>query len=223
MFNELLFLFHIILTMGCTLGALALGKEALVTTICALIMLANLFVLKQITLFGLTVTCSDVFIVGSVLGMNLLQEYFGKEEVKKAIWANLYISITYAVMSIVHISYVAAAADSMQEHYYPILLNSPRIIVASLLVCMLVQFIDRAIYAFLQQQYGQRYLVLRNIGATAATQLIDTVLFAFLGLYGLVDSIGDVIFMALIIKAGIIIIAGPCVKLSHFIIQRNDA
>lgn len=220
MLNELLFIAHIVITMAFAVGALALGKEALVATICFFIMLANLFVLKQIALFGLTVTCSDVFIVGSVLGMNLLQEYYGTAIVKTAIWANFYLSVMYAAMASIHVAYAPAAADTMHAHYLPILLNSPRIIIASVVVCLLVQFLDRAAYALLQQRYGQRYLIMRNILSTSMTQIVDTILFSFLGLYGLVDSIGDIILMSLAVKAVIITVAGPCVKLSRLVIRK---
>ena len=221
MLNELLFISHIVITMLFALGALALGKEALVATICFFIALANLFVLKQTVLFGLTVTCSDVFIVGAVLGMNLLQEYHGKEIVARTIWINFYLSVIYVVMGLLHVAYVAAVGDVMQGHYASILSNSPRIIIASMVVCLLVQYLDRALYDFLQKKYGQRYLVMRNIFSTAATQLVDTLLFSFLGLYGLVDSIGDIIIMSLAVKVVIITIAGPCVKLSHLIFRRG--
>ena len=41
--------------------------------------------LKQITLFGLNATASDIFAIGSLLGLNLLREIYGITEAKKAI------------------------------------------------------------------------------------------------------------------------------------------
>ena len=71
--NELIFLSQIFLISASTLAALYIGKEALISLICLQCVLANIFVLKEITLCGLTATGSDAFTVGIVLGLNLLQ------------------------------------------------------------------------------------------------------------------------------------------------------
>src|SRR6185295_1974808 len=103
MFNELLFLFHCITVAIFSLISLWLGPSALVAFICAQCILANLFVIKQTTLLGLTATCADAFTVGATLGLNLLQEYFGKEIAKKTIWINFFLLIFYAIISQIHL------------------------------------------------------------------------------------------------------------------------
>ena len=83
--NELVFFTSILAVSTFSLGVLSLGKEALVAFICLQGLLSNLFVTKQIMLFGLDVTSSDIFAVGTILSLNLLQEYYGPQIVKKAI------------------------------------------------------------------------------------------------------------------------------------------
>ena len=90
MINELIFIFHCLIIASSSLFALFLGSYGLVAFICIQCILANLFVIKQITLFGYTATCSDAFTVGATLGLNLLQEYFGKNITKKTIWINFF-------------------------------------------------------------------------------------------------------------------------------------
>ena len=82
--NECIFLLHVALVIGFALGALRLGKEALTAWVALQAVLANLFVIKQMTFLGFTVTCSDVFAIGSIAGLNLVQEFFGKESARKA-------------------------------------------------------------------------------------------------------------------------------------------
>jgi len=77
--NEFIFLLHIIIIAISSLVALRLGKEALVAYVCVLGILSNLFVTKQILLFGFNVIATDAFVVGAVLGLQLLQEYYGKK------------------------------------------------------------------------------------------------------------------------------------------------
>ena len=84
--NELFFIIHTIIIAGFALGSLALGSSALVAFVCLSCVLANLFVIKQITLFGLTATSADAFTVGATIGLNLLQEYFGKEIAKREVF-----------------------------------------------------------------------------------------------------------------------------------------
>ena len=84
--NEALFIIQIIVIVGFALGALKLGKETLITWVAIQALIANLFVLKQITLLGLHVTASDAFAIGSLLGLNFLQEYFDREDARKATW-----------------------------------------------------------------------------------------------------------------------------------------
>jgi len=59
MTNELIFLGYILTVSTATLVALRLGKEYLMGLIGSMVILANLFVLKKITLFGFTATASD--------------------------------------------------------------------------------------------------------------------------------------------------------------------
>ena len=80
--NELIFFAHVLISVALMLGALRFGRVVLVAAICLQEVLANLFVLKQVTLFGLEVTCSDAYAIGSIIGLNLLQEFYGKERAR---------------------------------------------------------------------------------------------------------------------------------------------
>src|SRR3972149_3921393 len=110
--NEILFSFHILLIIGFSLGALRLGKEALIALISMEALLANLLVLKQMTFFGLTITCTDVFAIGTILGLNLLQEYFGKESASKAAWICFFLLVFFALMSQIHLFYKPSYTDT---------------------------------------------------------------------------------------------------------------
>src|ERR1700704_2652696 len=103
--NELIFFLQTILILGFALGAFKLGKEALIAWVAIQALIANLFVLKQITLFGLDVTASDAFAIGSLLGLNFLQEYFNREEANKATWICFFFMIFFVLVSQIHLFY----------------------------------------------------------------------------------------------------------------------
>ena len=139
--NEILFFLHIITVIAFVLGSLAIGRNALIACICLQAVLANLFVVQQITLFGLNVTSSDVFAVGGVLGLNLLQEYYGKQIVKKTIWISFFIMLFYLAMSQFQILYTPNSFDQTHLMFVGILRFMPRIIIASLIVYLIVQIL----------------------------------------------------------------------------------
>lgn len=222
--NELIFIFHTIIIAAFSLGSLALGKSALVAFVCTQCILANLFVIKQITLFGLTATCADAFTVGATIGLNLLQEYFGKAIAKKAIWINFFLLIFYAIVSQIHIMYIPHSADEAQQYFIPLLTLMPRIVIASFSVYLITQMCDYYLYGILKKTFQDKYIIVRNYASVALCQLLDTVLFSFFGLYGIIDNIGEVIIISYLIKLASIIIATPFVGFSRTIykITNND-
>lgn len=209
-FNELIFLTQCTTIGLLVLGAIRLGKEALVVAVCIFSLLGNLFVLKQTSLFSLTVTGADAFIIGAILCLNALQEFWGKEIAKTAIYINTACLVVYALFSYIHLLYVPAACDITQEHFSAILCAAPRITFASLVVHFFVQFFDYYFYGFLKRRTGKnRFLIPRNYISLAVSQGIDTVFFSFLGLYGLVENIYHIMLMSYLIKLGAIFFITP--------------
>lgn len=212
--NEIIFFFHIILAVFSVLGALRLGKSALIALMATQGVLANLFVLKQISLFGLTVTCSDVFAIGTILSLNLLQEYFGKETAKKAIQISIWTLLFVCLMSQIHLVYVPALQDHTQTAFETLLSPNLRIVFASIGAFYLVQQIDVRLFSLLRGP-----LALRVGISLIVSQCLDTVLFSFLGLYGLVESIFDVILVSFCIKCLIVLASAPFVSFSKKVVK----
>ncbi|MBS0627331.1 MAG: queuosine precursor transporter [Verrucomicrobia bacterium] len=207
--NEYLFVLHIIFIFLATLGALRLGKTALSTWVCLQALFANLFVLKQITLFGFHVTASDVFAVGGILGLNLIQEFYGKKEAKKATTTCLYCLLLFAVLSKIHLLYKPSFMDENHPSYQAILDPAPRLFIASLITFYLVQKIDIKLFSKLKSSMSNSPFALRNLISLCTSQFLDTILFTFLGLYGMVFSFYDVIFVSFLTKVIVIAFLTP--------------
>jgi len=219
--NEIIFFFHIVIIALFTLGALRIGQEALIASLCTQSLLSNLLVTKQITLFGLNVTSTDVFAVGCIMTLNLIQEYFGTSSTIKAIKINFFMLIFYLVMTQFHLWYMPNIFDITQEHFIIILSPMMRIIIASLIVYTIVQIIDTQLYRYLKTKFSGNYLLARNIFSLLCTQLIDTVLFSFIGLYGIVESVTHIIIVSFLVKIIVIALASPCIFLSKFFVSKN--
>jgi uncharacterized integral membrane protein (TIGR00697 family) len=196
------------------LVSLKLGKEAIITSVSLQAILANLFVIKQITWFGWEITCSDVFAIGSIFSLNLLREYFGFELAKKAIWISFLSIVFFTVMSQVHLLYQPSLFDTTHIAFSKILTPAPRLLLASLATFMIVQQLDIRLFSFLKKQLKLSFWV-RNGLCVATTQFLDTVLFSILGLFSIVACLSDIIIVSYFVKIVIIALLTPltaCVK-----------
>jgi len=209
MANESLFIIQSLILAFSSLIALRLGSAALVALVCVQCILANLFVLKQISLCGLNATGADAFTIGATLCLNLLQEYYGKAIARKTIFINFSLLVFYAVVSQLHLWYTPSMFDTMQPHFQPLLMVMPRIVIASFSVFLISQWIDYALYGWLRERWKSRWLVVRNYSSLLISQGIDTALFSFFGLYGLVENLGQIIVVSYTIKVFAICIAVP--------------
>lgn len=198
--NEFVFFIQTFAIIGFALFALKLGKGALTAWVAVQALIANLFVLKQIHLFGFDVTASDAFAIGSLLGLNFLQEFFDREEANRATWICFFFMFFFAVVSQLHLLYQPSEHDLTQEAFSILLTPSPRLLAASMSVFFIVQQVDIRLFQFLKNTFPQASFPLRASISLVISQFLDTFLFSFAGLYGMVASIVDIIVISFIIK-----------------------
>ncbi len=209
--NEALFFLHIgaaLLFLGL---AVRMGKMALGIYVAISGVLANLFVVKQIELFGLHATASDVFAVGGILGLNLLQELFGVQAARQAVRASLSVLVLFACMSQIHLLYLPSPFGATQEAFVSILGTAPRIVAASIAVYALVQRADILFFAFLKR--GIAHFGARVFASLLLSQALDTALFSFFGLYGLVEGLFEIMLVSYGVKCAVIACSSPLAAL----------
>ncbi len=183
------------------------------TAVAVQAILANFFVLKQMTFLGFNVTCSDAFAIGSILSLNLLRENFGKEVATKAISSCFFFMVFFVVMSQIHLRFVPSALDTAHFAYVRLLSPAPRLLFASLIVFFLVQHLDIRCFGWISRILPHSSFPVRSSISLAFSQLVDTILFSFLGLYGMVSSILDIIIVSFLLKGCIILALGPLMTL----------
>lgn len=198
--NEIVFFLQIFCVAIGNLIMLRLGCVALTAYISLLGVLSNLLVCKEVVLFGFTVTASDSLAVGLILGLNLMQEWFGKIAVQKAILINFIISLFYLALTQIHLWHIAAPSDLAHLHYDEIFSFMPRLVIASLTSYLVVQIADSVFYRWMAVVTSGRWFTARNVVSLCSSELIDTVMFSFLGLYGAVSSVQDIIVFSYIVK-----------------------
>lgn len=219
--NPLILCLQVATISSMALIALRLGKESLIAWLSILAVAMNLFVLKQITLFGLNVTASDALAVGYLLGLNLIQEFFGRSLARKTVWVSFFASCGFTILSQMILNYAPNSFDLAHTHFLFIFSPAPRLMLASLASFLIVQLVDLAFFQFLRLKTHGKYLTLRTTAALILSQMLDTLLFSFLGLYGLVASVAHVIIMSLAIKGIIILLSAPFISLSKRIVPEH--
>lgn len=202
--NELILLIQIALVVGTSVLAARVSKEALFVLISLQAVIANLLVLKQVYLFGLHVTCSDAFAIGSILSLNLLQERFGREESQRATWLCFGSMLFFAISTQIHLLYTPSSLDTMHVHYVELLRPAPRLFLASIVSFFLVQQFDIRLYAFLKNRLSSWRWGARSTLSLLASQFLDTLLFSTLGLWGLVESLPQIFLFSYLMKVLII-------------------
>lgn len=221
MINELLFIAHVTSVCFASLFFARIGKEALISYISVLFLMANIFVIKQIDLFNFCVTSADAFIVGISFSCNLLQEFWDKESARRAIWISFASCVCYMLIAKIIVLYDPAQCDDTQIHFAHITANTIRITLASCIAYLITQFIDLQLYAMVKKAMHGKYFVARNYFSITLSQLIDTILFTFLGLYGIVANINDILVLSFSIKIIAIILITPFLFAAKRMIKKS--
>ena len=216
--NELFFFLHVLILLSLVLISLKTSKEALIACFVLETILANLFATKQMECFGLTITCTDVYTIGALFSLNLMQEYFGKTFAKKVIWASFFGSIFFIVMAFFHLSYIPSPFDQTHTFFSKILSTTPRILGASLIVSLITQKVDVELFSFLKKREKKVPFLSPFLLATLFSQFLDTCLFSLLGLYGIAHSIISIILMSYLIKVVITFLAAPFIIFSRKVV-----
>ena len=198
--NEILFIAHLAAVVAISYMARRLGRTALTCFVVLQSLMANLFVLKQVVLFGFEVTCSDVFSVGAIVALNLLQEDFDAAASRRAVLLSFFFMLFFVVMSWIHLLYIPSTTDYMHDAYRQVLGVAPRLMFASICTTIVAQAIDIRLFAYMKRCFPKALLSIRSGITISISQGVDTLLFTFLGLYGLVASPWDVVFISYAIK-----------------------
>lgn len=219
--NEFILIMHMGVCALLTLIAFRIGREALIAFIALQSILANFLVTKQVLILGLEVTTTDVCMISAVLGINLLQEFFGASWAKRAIAISLASSCWASILLQFHLSYSPSPSDWADPAMQRLLAVTPKILLVSVAVAFITQHFERWIYAGLKVKFNDRQFTLRNVVCLSMTQAVDTVLFTFCALWGLVASLIDVIIMSLVAKLIVILALTPFMAFSMGLMKRG--
>lgn len=218
--NTSLFVFQIIVGLTFTLVAFKFGLPWLIALIAVQTVIMNIFVLKMMNIFALEITGGNVLYASIFLGTDMICEHYGEDKARQAVWIGFFGAVFFIIMSQFIIWYTPSGLENsmfLHETLTTIFQSTPRIVLASMGGYLLSQNLDIYIYTRIKKITGERFLWLRNNGSTLVSQLVDSIFFTFVGLYGIVanpENVWQIILFTYIVKVLIAIIDTPFIYLS---------
>lgn len=199
MTNELLLMLTLFLIFGLVTASYRFfGKTGLYCWTVFATLLANIEVLLMVNAFGMEMTLGNILFASTFLVTDILSEVAGKKQAQRAVNLGIVTSVCFIIISQSWLLYTPSETDWASPSFHTIFSNTPRLLLASLLVYAVSQKFDVWAYhkwwAYTTKKFGdsKKYLWLRNNGSTLISQLLNTVLYtfgAFLGMYDMATLI----------------------------------
>jgi uncharacterized integral membrane protein (TIGR00697 family) len=162
--------------------------------------LANLFVLKPVDLFGFSASPSDAFAVGTMISLNLLQQQEGRKAASIASMISIGSLGIFALFAKIHLLLLPSHNIEISEAYQTILSHSPRLLFASMGAFWLSQQFDLRLFGWVSNRWPSAPFFAKTVPSTLLSQTFDTALFTLLGLYGLVDGLVTIFIISSLTK-----------------------
>lgn len=190
---------------------------------------ANIEVLIVVNAFGMEQTLGNILFASTFVITDILSEISGKKQAQTAVNIGILTSITFIMISQSWLIYSPASTDWASPSIHSIFSNTPRLMLASLLVYIITQKLDVWAYhkwwALTEKLSGdhRRFLWIRNNASTLVSQFFNTLLFTFCAFYGMYDmsTLWNIVFSSYVIFIVTSLADTPVVYLARWIADQK--
>ncbi|MNZ69525.1 hypothetical protein D3C78_878270 [compost metagenome] len=226
MFNIGWGIFYVLINFCCFLICYKwFGKKGLYAWIGVATVIANIQVVKTIEMFGIVMTLGNTMYVSLYLTSDLLNEKFGRQEAKKAVWFGFFTLIMTTILMQMVLVFEPQETDIAQSSLQTIFGLMPRLALGSLTAYFVSQFLDVRLYAWIRKFYPKRnQLWIRNNGSTMISSFVDTLIFcsiAFIGEYSFNIWL-EILFTTYIIKFVLTAVGTPFLYIARSFHHEED-
>lgn len=166
--------------MGLVLLCSYIGKGALISLLCALLIVVNIASSRDIRLFGLEITLGSPVYAVTFLLSNVLSERYNRKEAHQAIWKGFVVIGLFVAVGAV-VARVPPDHLSSSHSCVSVVLDQTRwILGASLVTYLIAQHSDVWLFWIIRKLTKERWLWGRNVLSTVAAEFVDSLLFNFL-------------------------------------------
>lgn len=224
--NELLFIVTILANyIGILIFYKKFGKTGVFIWLAFSTILANIETIKNIDLFGITMTLGNIIYCTSFLATDILNEIYGKEEAKKGIIVGFATMICFTVYTQIDLMFIPSSTDFASESLKVVFGLTPRICFASMLTYLISNYIDIFIFTEIKKRFSDdKYYILRKNGSNLISQFVDSFLFtiiAFWGIYNL-PVVLELILTTYIVKIIISVTDIPFMKIAKGFTKKEN-
>ena len=177
--NEALFFITIIVNFAGVIFAYKFfGKMGVFAWIALATIVANVEVLKCVDIFGMALTLGNVTYGSIFLATDILNEKYGVEEAQKSVYLGFFALLMFTIITQIDLHYISNEADFAGEAMKTLFTITPRIWFASMSAYFVSNMMDVYLYKFIRNILpSDKFLWVRNNGATCLSQLFDTAMF----------------------------------------------
>jgi len=187
--NNFLWIGFTLISLGLTLLVLRFfGKSGLYVIIVALVITANIQVVKTVQLFGLVATLGNVLYASVFFATDILSEIYGKQAARRGVWLGFIGMVLMTLWMQIGLRFIPHASDFSQESLSIIFGLMPRIAAGSMVAYLVSQHHDIWAFLFWKKKTKGRFLWLRNNASTMVSQAIDSTIFCSIAFWGVFDT-----------------------------------
>lgn len=186
--NEILWVLMLIVNFSLiTFSYRVWGKTGLYVWVAIATIIANIQVIKTVSIFGMVATLGNIVYATSFLATDILSENHGKREATQAVYIGFFALISTTVVMQLALGFIPDKSDFAQYPLSVIFGILPRVAVASLAAYWCSQLHDVWAYEFWKKRFpSKKHIWIRNNASTMVSQFIDTTVFtaiAFTGVF----------------------------------------
>ncbi len=132
-------------------------KNGLFAWVAVAIIIANIQVLKQITIFGINATLGNIIYASSYIATDILSEFYGKKTSKKAVYIGFISFIIFAVLTNAQVHFISNRTQENFKSLENIFSSIPALLLASLVAYLVSQLNDVYLYQFIKKNFLNFY------------------------------------------------------------------
>lgn len=190
----------------------------LTLTYSMVIVLANWFDPRLISLFGLTTDAGTLIFPLTFLLSDLITEVYGYKYARRAIWCGFLFNLLFVIYGQIIIHMPNPAYSTRNEEFDALLSTNIRIIFASIISYFSSEPLNSFVMAKLKIRMAGQYMGIRFLSSTLLASGIDSAFFSVIAFYGVINNLNlfSLIFTMWFIKVLIEILGLPfSIRLSN--------
>ncbi|UER67269.1 queuosine precursor transporter [Borrelia sp. BU AG58] len=199
------------------------GKKGLFVWVTSSVAIANIQVLKQVTLFSLNATLGNIIYASTYIATDILSEFYGRQVSKKAVYIGFISFMAFATITNIQLYFSPNKLDVHFNSLQSIFSSIPILLAASTTAYVLSQLNDVHLYQIIKNKYP-KFLFMRSSVSTLVSELIDTVVFVSIATYFNIfpkEACFEIAFSTYVIKASAGLLGSPFIYAAKLVSQQK--